>query len=181
MKVIELILERRMASLYHWMSVPKAESVFDEDAFNQTWKHQTKEGEFDGISLSRNDKFTYGGKAVRLTLDQGALASRYKILPLDAERAFHYSIETPAWDRMKDRRINSRHAQQYAEEFVVGKIKHLHKYITHIEISKYVRSSPGIFVNAAKKYADLWGLKLTIDPELQKRIKDDERRVEDDE
>lgn len=181
MKFKEFLVERRMAPLYHWMDEKKAVSVFADDAFNRTWKHETAEGELDGISFSRNSNFTYGQKAVRLTFDQGALASRFKIMPLDAERAFHHSVDNPSWYKMKDRKMNSQHSTQYAEEFVIGKIKNLHKYITKIEVSKHISRNVHSVVADAKKYAEKWNIPISIAPEVEKRIEDDLQRWEEDE
>jgi len=162
-KISELLVERRSADLYHWMDAKKADAVFKDDAFTQLWSHETKEGTFHGTSLSRNANFTYGEKPVRLTFDQAKLANRFKIIPLDAERAFHYSMHSASWFNMKDRKIN-KDGQQYAEEFVIGKIKNLHEYLTHVEISKHVRRNAVELVEAARAYCDKWNLKLTIAP-----------------
>lgn len=177
------LLEIRGAPLYHWMDAKKSLSVFEHDKFTQLWTHETKEGTFKGISFSRNSSFTYGEKPVRLTFDQAKLAARFKIIPLDAERAFAHSMNSTGWYNRKDRKMNSKNSQQYAEEFVIGDIKPLHKFITKIEVTKRasIGNSSRSLIQEAEEYAKKWNIPLELAPEVIKAKEQWKLDDEDDE
>jgi hypothetical protein len=139
------------------MEVDKAVDVLKNDRFTRLWKHETHEGSFEGISFSRNPNFHYGNKALRLVLNLQKVKQKYKIVQLDAERAFHHSVENPRWYVIKDRKLN-KNGQQYAEEFVLGDLKDLHKYIERIEIMKTASHSRKFsdLQDAVNEYAKKW-------------------------
>ena len=135
MKLTDLFEEAHQ--LYHLTEFDKALDLLEHDKFTRLWKHETKEGDYEGVSFSRNPKFHYGDKPVRFVVDLQKVKQKYKIVTLDAERAFHHSIENPRWYVIKDRKLNS-NGQQYAEEFVLGNLDQLHKYLLRIELLKPV-------------------------------------------
>lgn len=177
---LQNVLESRSAPLYHWMNGKKAIDVLEHDKFTQLWVHDTPEGTLTGISLSRNANFTYGEKAVRLVFDQAKLATRYKLVPLDAERAFHHSIGTVSWYNRKDRKMNAADGQQYAEEFVIGSIEPIHKYLLKIVVSRsaLLYGEARTLIAVIEEYCNKYNLPLSLAPEVI-RAKDEWDRLDD--
>lgn len=176
------LFEIRGAPLYHLMACEKAIDVLEKDGFQRLWTHHTEEGTIKGVSVSRNPHFSFGSNnVVRLILDQVKLAHNHKMVPLDAERAFHNSYGGAKG--ANDRNWNSKHSTQYAEEFIIGGIKpgELHKYLTKIELRNTYGSRPRVMVQTIEEYSKKWNIPLSISPEVIKTKERWKREEEDDE
>ena len=131
------LYEARTAPLYHLMTAKKTVAVFEADEIVPQWEHDIPGiGQEKGTRMSRNQYFRFGyGSVVRLTFDQNRLAQTNKIIPLDAERIHYYTSFGKTHDNIRDRkmhRLAPDHA--FAEEYVLGPIKPLHRYLTGISI-----------------------------------------------
>lgn len=138
--------EGRLAPLYHNMNNTKAKHVFEEDVLYGRVTHRILGKGYQGVSLSRNPRL--GGIKESwygewwLTLDQGKLAQRYKIIPVDADLAFYltknkksvHSLTPKQLQLHQDRIIRQSHdlGGHHAEEFLIGDIEPLHPYVTRI-------------------------------------------------
>lgn len=135
MLIREILTEGRDAPLYHWMKIGKALDVFKNDNLKASWTHNIPGlGKFIGTSLTRNKRLIWPAE-VRLTFDQSKLAHTNRIIPLDGE--FVLNNTNPDYRpgmEVRDRVYNKAEAERYLinEEFVVGDVHPLHKYITHI-------------------------------------------------
>lgn len=126
------IMEARSAPLFHMMDGKKAINVFETDAIEGRWTHNIPGmGERTGTSLTRNNNNRMLlNRVVRLTLDQEKLSARYKIVPLDGEVVF---AQTQNLRVHQDRKLNLPNAQ-LREEFLIGDIAPLHRYLMRIDI-----------------------------------------------
>lgn len=154
------IFEAREAPLYHWVGNDKLLPILDQDKMEAYWEHQIP-GQAQqysyGNSMSRNPRFTYPevGRKTRLIFDQGKLAQTNKIIPLDAERTFHTAQGAGAADFTIDRdkpQAGETDRNVMAEEFVLGDIKPLHKYLLKIEYHGKSDRIRGIILEYARKY-----------------------------
>lgn len=156
--------ESRRAALYHWMEGIKIENVLGSDMLQGRVIHPVPGmGDIKGVSLSRNKLFTFGDRGeVRLTMDQEKLATRFKLLPLDGEAAFrrHNELEPTVTDRGN----TDREAWKFAEEFLVGDIPELHRYVTHIFIKQRSQVVPVKQYIACAEYSKRWSIPLITDP-----------------
>lgn len=128
-----LVREAREGFLYHWMSAQKAVNVFSTDTLSGQWEHfdELQGRNITGTSTSRNEHSpTRPGDCVRLVIDKSKITNN-KIAPINAERAFDLSRDR----RPKDDRIGKRY-HQFAEEFIIGDLSPLHKYLVRIDMAK---------------------------------------------
>lgn len=158
------LTEAREAPLYHWMESRKAMNVFQHDAIPVKWQHDIPGmGQVQGISMSRNKRFTFGRRAaVRLTIDQDALASRHKIIPLDGEAAWRRREELPptTFDRG-----NPNEDWKFAEEFVVTNIRQLHRYVSEILLIKVSDTVlPIELYDVCVAYSEQWHIPFKTNP-----------------
>ncbi len=146
MRYNEIISEARDYPLYHFMDITKAIHVFETDTMEARWQHEIPGiGKVMGNSFSRN-KFLNIFRPIRITIDQAKLATRHRIIPLDGERIYQhtqrymYDDKSNALNRSGDRTINNRRNDKNAytlqEEFVIGDISNLHKYVTKIDLAR---------------------------------------------
>ncbi len=157
------LLESRSAPLYHWMTRDKAEYCFKHDEMPGRWEHYLPvEGDdYSGNSLSRNKRLHLYGD-YRVTLDQAKLAARYKIIPVDGEYVFHGNPKRFPWrdatgvkrfsppgDHIRSRK--NYYDADLAEEFVIGDIKQLHKYL--IEVVCHDHQVPSWIDDYCKKFS----------------------------
>ena len=158
---ITTIIEGRDAPLYHWVDDKKLFAILRRNEMGAYWEHTIPwhaNRYVEGNSMSRNAKLVWGGGVVRLTFDQRLLAMTHKIIPLDAERTFHQHAQgmddfTP--DRDKEP-AGMDASSVLAEEFVIGDIKPLNKYLLEIE---YGGSDPQI-KGVIRTYAHEYGIKV---------------------
>ena len=141
MRYSDLITEGRDAPVYHQMRLgsPKTTTLLSSDVLQAIWTHDIPGiGPVKGHSFSRNPRLEWAD--MQLIIDQAKLANRYKIIPVDAD--FVYA----RLDHPKVKGVSDRHTKPdqntMAEEFVVGDIKSLHKYLLGIKISVIRQSNP---------------------------------------
>lgn len=148
------LLEGREAPLYHLMDFAKSQHVFETDAMPARWKHDIPGlGVRMGNSFTRSNRLVWG-RVVRLTIDQRALSARYKIIPLDGEMAFR---NTNGYGPLRDRVYNALHGKNpvWAEEFVVGDIKDVHRYVTEVRLMK-----PMMYYNDREHFTPMRAIEL---------------------
>lgn len=128
------IFEAREAPLYHFMVSGKTFDVFNNNIMPALWEHDIPGyGTVMGNSFSRNKRFKLK-RPIRLIMNQERLAHNNKIIPLDAELVHSHTMGSdPLIDRHYNKKTN-KEAHLFMEEFVIGDIKPLHRYITKIEM-----------------------------------------------
>lgn len=182
------LAEARQAPLYHNMTEQKAQYVFTKDAMPARWTHNIPNfGKVSGNSFTRN-KFLQQeqNSVVRLTVDQARLAQTHKIIPLNAElihgftqhNDFLNDIDVPpeplsqyqARKEQPDDRSKP-DKDRFDEEFVIGDIKQLHRYVTQIDIwgDLNYAEDQGRFLIAMMKYAKKFNIPVNI-PENAKKF-----------
>lgn len=189
MKITEILSEGRDAPLYHMMGEQKAAYVFTKDAMPARWTHNIPGvGKVSGNSFSRN-KFLQQEEnmVVRITVDQSQLARRHKIVPLNANLIHGFTQHT---DFLNDYGMDPETISQYRarkdepddrlsldkdrfdEEFVIGDINQIHRYITAIELwgdLNYIEDN-GKFLVPMFNYARQFNIPLSIPQEAQKLV-----------
>lgn len=139
------IKEGRDAPLYHWISVDKLAFLIKRDVLLGNWEHKNPETgkTIMGTSLSRNKRFRWAGRNVRIVFDQARLARDYKILPLDANLVAYYTALGLKGDNWKKNNFNRSKVDakgnwslDFGEEFILGDIKNAHKYIMRIDFTR---------------------------------------------
>lgn len=133
------LVEGRDAPLYHMMDLSKSIAVFGNDILPSRWEHRILGNDTKyGTSLSRNSRFRFHDDyLIRLTFDQAKLAQRYKLIPLDAESAYHFSREPRnyPWGKHRDRVMNQAENKfSFSEEFLLGDVNPLNRYLTAIDL-----------------------------------------------
>jgi len=145
---IQIIDEGEMNNLlYHWISKKKVKDMIEQDTLFGDFVHTINGKDIKGNSFSRNKNLKINYSTIRLTVDKDKLKNNYKIIPLDAE-IIHRKItpsDTYKYQKYRDRnpkKTNSFGDQpirknfdedRFDEEFVVGNIKNISKYITQID------------------------------------------------
>jgi hypothetical protein len=170
--------------LYHWMDMDKGAFVFEHDEMPGRWTHIIGQREIAGNSFSRNKVMSFGEeRCVRLTVDKRALAARHKIIPLDAELV-HFRTRSRGKEpaaRIRDRVMNSSSGSHFAEEFVVGDIVDLSRYIVKVDIRCFHSGLFYSFCQDAKQYCHTHDLNYEFSDCAIKFMKDTEARwAEDD-
>jgi hypothetical protein len=135
MRYIDLIAEGRDSPIYHQMKLwsPKTKTLLSSDILQAIWTHDIPGiGPVKGHSFSRNPRLSWAN--MQLIVDQAKLASRYKIIPLDGDYVHTQGA-------FRDRRIKPDQTS-LAEEFVVGDINSMHKYLLGIKIDVIRESNP---------------------------------------
>lgn len=193
MKIFDILIEGRDAVLYHTMDQYKARNVFSDDIMPARFEHNIPGyGKIKGNSFTRNVKLIWNG-CIRLTIDQNKLSRRYKIIPLDGEHAFRFSMnseEKEYWERIKDKmrdRLLHRGSpnnteeltygiEPLSEEFVIGDIKNLHQYIIRIYFyanEGFNSIGPGAKVtlyDIVNRYCERWKISLVVNPAIPREI-----------
>lgn len=136
--------------LYHWISNKKVEDIVEEDTLFGNFIHIIKGEEIKGNSFSRNKNLKINYSTIRLTVDKDKLKNNYKIIPLDAEIT-HRKIDPSdkyRYERFRDRNPKKTNVfgdqpirknfdeDRFDEEFVVGNINNISRYITQIDFFK---------------------------------------------
>lgn len=175
MLIESFLSEGRHAPLYHLMDIEKAEPVLAANAIEARWEHDIPGlGKRTGISLTRNARLTWG-KTVRLTLNQAALSQRYKIIPLDGEMAFRNTFGySPLRDRVYHQ-TNHGMDPTWQEEFLVGNIEPLNRYVTAIEVRTHSmkRERGGDLMRikeVVQAYGNKYGISVLITPDTEAQI-----------
>jgi len=180
MRYRDLTESSRSAPLYHFMDHVKAMSVFFEDAMPARWEHNIPTiGNVMGNSFTRNGRFEFHDRPIRLVMDQAKLAQRHKIMPLDGEAVFRHKWTNRLAPGIRDRTLNPL-PNQMAEEFVVGDIKPLHAYLISVELN-----APNHYMTGAEtielhedtvKYCEKWAIPLTVSPAYLAKIEEIKQR-----
>jgi len=195
MRILEILTEsildeERGGYLYHGMNEAKALAVFSNDSIPANWQSNLPGiGRVDGNSFSRNKlygiEWLHGGYLVRLVLDQARLAQTHKMLPVNAERVHRLSttnytrreLGNPEYDITDmPRTANDRHKSDSArmdEEFVVGDINNLHRYVVSIDLvndrhSLQIRPATAL---ALTTFCKKFNIPLTGHPQIQDAVK----------
>lgn len=176
--------EGRDAPLYHIMGEQKAQYVFTKDVMPARWTHNIPGvGKVSGNSFSRN-KFLQQEQnmVVRLTVNQSLLARNHKIIPLNAELVHSftqhndflndYGMPPETLSQYKPEEPDDRtkpDVDRFDEEFVVGDIKQLHRYIISIDIwgDLNYAEDQGRFLIAMMKYAKKFNIPVNIPDEAK--------------
>lgn len=164
------LVEGRDAPLYHnlRLGTEKAKTVFLNDTLPAEWVHDIPNlGKKTGISFTRNPRLQWG--SLRLQFDQRKIAYTHKIIPLDGEYVHHGGQYA---DRQKTKKND---LSTLAEEFVIGDIKPLHKYLIDIKVTYPEQEDPAKIKQVLLPildYAYKWGVPVLM-PEtlvMQKNI-----------
>ena len=200
MLINEIISTSHMAPLYHGMQVDKTLSVLNTDYMPANWQHNIPGvGRVNGNSFSRNKLYGINTDIadyfIQLTIDRVKLAHDHKIIPLNAELVWRlaqinnrnrknslpiisdprkmpdtvqrsYDIKTPSHDRNKRNPM-----ARMDEEFVVGNIKNLHRYITSIRLISDASLNKPPEAVALMNYVNKFNIPLEGRPADLKRLK----------
>lgn len=157
--------------LYTWVSKKKIEDIVNNDTLYGNFKHTVKNKDIYGNSFSRNKNLIIDHYQVKLVVNKTILSTKYKIVPLDGE-IIHRKIDVKdkqKYDRYRDRNPKKTHIfgdqkiskdfdkHVFAEEFVLGDIKNLSRYITEIIVYPKNWNSEDIedvVINKLKNYCD---------------------------
>ena len=166
------------------MDVHKAVAVFTDDTMPARFTHHDLVGGrlISGNSFSRNPGMSVRPTdCVRITMDQDALRRRHRIIPFDADAAYErysrfigddgrvdweefedywdaYDLDPKESDRSK-----RRWGQQWSEEFVLGDIRELHRYVARIEVNYQDHPRWHAAQSAANDFANRFGIEIEID------------------
>lgn len=169
------LFEGRDALLYHTMDIYKAEMCFKNDEMPAKWEHKflLTGKKIKGNSFSRNRNLIFN-VPVGLVINQILLAQTHKIYAIDGQKTFFYTAYGDIDNYIKDRNTKDNNAI-LSEEFVIGDIKELHKYIERVEIfgkSVLFCESALKICNIAFEYCEKWNISLTIEKEIIKLVND---------
>jgi hypothetical protein len=136
--------------LYTWISKYKIINLIENDIMFGEFKHVINGKDFYGNSFSRNKKLIIPHYYIRITVDKNLLSKNYRILPLDAE-IIHRKInidDESKYTKFRDRNPKKTNffgdqpinkdfdKHRFDEEFVIGDIGNMSRYIKEIEIVK---------------------------------------------
>ena len=195
MRACEFVIEGRDSPLYHVIGEKKAATIFAHDSMPANWQHNIPgAGRVAGNSFSRNKMFNMFhnagefGWVCRLVVDQAKLAQTHKIIPIAAATIYNmgsHNAHMPP-EHKKDinqylksypghkERGNPKYDKydQSSEEFVIGDIDQLHKYITRIDIWSDVSSTEdkGMFLSHLFSYAEEFGIPVNVSPEAKASV-----------
>jgi hypothetical protein len=165
--------------LYHWISNKKVDNIIEEDTLFGDFIHILKDVEIKGNSFSRNKNLKINYSTIRLTVDKDKLKNNYKIIPLDGE-IIHRKIDPLdkyRYERFRDRNPKKTNVfgdqpisknfdeHRFDEEFVVGNINNISRYITQIDFFKsewYSDEVGDSKVNELLEYCKLHNIKTQI-------------------
>lgn len=173
MRYIELC-EGRGGSLYHWMDMSKTLNVLITDTMPGNWTHRLPndpERNVEGNSFTRDKALQWGGDSmgIRLTVDQRRLAQTNRIIPVDGHLVHAHTRDTfgrKEWQAINSRTKPGENANP-SEEFVVGTIKALHRYIERIEFLHFSGHETGAAVlDVVQAYGQKWAIPVAIDPSV---------------
>lgn len=199
MRITEIITEGREANLYHGMTEKKSLAVLHNDSMPALWQHNVPGmGRVAGNSLSRNKFYGIetvdGDYSIRLVLDQARLAQTHKMFPVDGELLYNISQTNQARRELNTQRppelqkpeivdprdanpensdrYKTRVGYQMSEEFVVGNINQLHRYIKEIQVlDKLYWSCDTDLGYLIDKYSKKFRIPLTGSPEALANVK----------
>ena len=178
--IMGVINEGEMTNLlYHWISNKKVDDIVEEDTLFGNFIHVVKGEKIKGNSFSRNKNLKINYSTIRLTVDKDMLKNNYKIIPLDAE-IIHRKIDPSdkyRYEKFRDRNPKKTNVfgdqpipknfdeYRFDEEFVVGNISNISRYITQIDFFKPKWYSDEVDDNKVMKlleYCKLHNIKTQI-------------------
>lgn len=146
----EFITEGRDAPLYHGTTLDTAMQILKHDMIQGRTNHENrilginKPGSTGGVSLSRSFKISEWFGEVIFELDQRKLTHNYRINPVQFFSSQGPMLSARTKKLGGNKVLSGRHTE--AEEFVIGSIKNVSKYITKIHIpEKVYRTSEEVF------------------------------------
>jgi hypothetical protein len=163
--------------LYSWISNEKIINIIETDKIYGNFKHTINNKDYYGNSFSRNKNLIIDHYRIRITIDKSLLTMNYKIIPLDGE-IIHRKIDFKdewKYNKYRDRNPKKTHIfgdqkiskdfdkHRFDEEFVLGDIKNISRYITEINISTEKWNSENIdenIINELKIYCDKNKIKI---------------------
>lgn len=164
--------------LYSWISNEKIINIVESDKMYGNFKHTIKGKDFYGNSFSRNKNLIIAQYRVRICVDKSLLSMNYRIIPLDGE-IIHRRIDFNdkyKYNKYRDRNPKKTHVfgdqkisndfdkQRFDEEFVLGDIKNISRYITEIIIYPEKWNSEKIdenLINDLNNYCDKHNIKVS--------------------
>jgi hypothetical protein len=167
MRYDELIEAIESGRLYHWMNLSKSTIVFESNAVTALFSHyfELLKKSVHGISVSRNSQYNHGtDSVVRLVFDLDKLKTKYKVVPLDGDRAVQ--LKNPKY---KDNVESARklyadwgkfsNAGEVQEEFIIGDVISLNRYLARIDM---IDTSPEDLKGLIESYATKYGIAVQI-------------------
>lgn len=183
------LTEARTAPLYHMMQIEKWDYCSEQNTMPARWEHKIEGiGRVKGNSFTRNPRFLYGDRPIRLVMDQQALAARFKIVPLDGEKTFRDTLNYDG-GRTPDRVMNSRRLGDDAtlsEEFVLGDIAPLNRYLVAVEVmgedAGWLTPNESVELLASvTAYCEQYGVEARIHPAFIEKVAGIKKRWADEE
>ena len=165
--------------LYSWISNKKIIDIVEGNKMYGNFKHTIKNKDFYGNSFSRNKNLIIDQYRVRISVDKSLLSMNYKIIPLDGE-IIHRRIDFKdewKYNKYKDRNPKKTHIfgdqkiskdfdkHRFDEEFVLGDINNISRYITEISIYPekwYSEEIEENLINDLKNYCDKHNIVLSL-------------------
>ena len=150
MRFREIITEGRDAALYHGASFLGAISILKADEILASSEHdrsvltvtsrptnKADERPIHGVSLTRSKRVAFDFGAVVFAIDQRKLAQTHRLLPMD-----YWAADNPRAAKPTLRGPHQKLGDRYeAEEFCIGPIKPLARFLTAIYMTTRGRSS----------------------------------------
>lgn len=151
------LLEGRDAPLYHGTSMWVAEEILSADALSAHTRHKLPlvDKTVMGVSLSRSLRTSRRFGSVIFELDQSKLARKHRIVPIDYFHNRHSRTLDP--DEVDPNYERRRGGYAEAEEFVVGDIKKLSRYLRAVHFfgdEFKLQGLPSIFYHPLLKVHD---------------------------
>lgn len=140
MRYYEIITEGRDAPLYHGTGSSNAISIIEQDAIRAKTDHDTakltnygSKGDYQsGVSLTRNKKMAEGFGEVVFEIDQRRLAQTNKLIPID-----YWAKPDKPSNRGRGHSGSIVSGTYEYEEFCVGEIKPLRRYLIAIHMTAH--------------------------------------------
>ena len=136
MRLVDLT-EGRDAQLFHaTRNINDAMKIIASNSIEGRSEQQFKEKVLKGVSLTRSKHFAlkWAGSGVVFVLDQAALSHNHKLIPID-----FFSLDSDRAQNIKngnDKYQRRKGSYSEAEEFVVGSINDLNKYLISVSFDE---------------------------------------------
>lgn len=174
MKFKQFLEEGRDAHLYHATNMSALVSMLKEDKISghtihsargirPNLKHKHQRQHDNGVSLTRYFEYAMTWGPVVLVLDQRKLAQKHKIVPVD----WYYDT--------------SDHSVMYreeAEEFVIGDIKNLKRYLLGIQILFIIEVDSESLKRSLESIKQYGFLDLVNNDTLPRRFRNKRKKIE---
>jgi hypothetical protein len=171
-----ILQEAREGFLYHALNARKTIDVLVKDAMPAAWAHElpTNPGvPLKGTSFTRSRTLQWGNYPVLFTADHTRLAQTNRIIPVDGHRVHQYTRGRFSWEDTNSRASKGTNTADPQEEFVVGDLNRLHRYLTQIDVVKY--PGPGergaFLLHIAKAYGEKWGIPVNFEEEAIEHLR----------